>query len=157
MPPIPVAWKSSTALLGSRTPPVHTVDPHPKLDDATPSLHPLIADFLATTSCSLPLPRLGTLILVGPPLGFLPLHRGTRFPRSAQEPGPRSRRLHAGRHPSSRQAPARAAPGVASRPGFGAINRLSTRHQRFTRVRLRGPYLTRSRRAFFLNAHHHGF
>jgi hypothetical protein len=30
---------------------------------------------------------------------------GSRFPRSAREPGPRSRRLHAGRHPSSQQAP----------------------------------------------------
>src|SRR5580692_6415938 len=104
MPPIPAAWKSKTASLGSRTPPVHTVDPCPKLDDATPSLPPFIADFIATTGCSVPLPRLGTLILVGPPLGFLPSHRGSRFPRSAREPGPRSRRLHAGRHPSSQQA-----------------------------------------------------
>src|ERR1700731_2142461 len=48
-------------------------------------------------------------------------------------------------------------PGVTTAPGFDAIPTLSTRHQRFTCVRLRGPYLTRYSRAFSLNAHHHGF
>jgi hypothetical protein len=48
-------------------------------------------------------PRIGTLILVGPPLEFLPYHRDDRFPRSAQEPDSGSRHLHAGRHPGSKQ------------------------------------------------------
>ena len=56
-----------------------------------------------TTDCSAPVLRIGTLILMGPPLGFLPYHRSDRFPRSTQEPDSRSRHLHAGRRPGSKQ------------------------------------------------------
>jgi hypothetical protein len=38
-------------------------------------------------------------------LGFLPSHRDDRFPRSSQEPKPRSRRLYAEHHPGNKQAP----------------------------------------------------
>ena len=49
------------------------------------------------------MPRIGTLILRGSPLEFLPLHRGDRFPRSTQGPESESRHLYAGRHPGSKQ------------------------------------------------------
>ena len=57
------------------------------------------------TSWSAPVLRIGTLILLGPPLEFLPYHRNDRFPRSTQEPGSDSRYLYAGCRPSSKQAP----------------------------------------------------
>ena len=40
-------------------------------------------------------------------------------------------------------------------PGFDGVHLFSTRHQRFTRVRLPGPHLTESRSAFSRIAHHH--
>ena len=50
---------------------------------------------------SAPVSRLGTLTLVGPPLGFLPYHRNDRFPRSTHEPDSGSRYLYAGRAPQA--------------------------------------------------------
>nr|WP_235201184.1 hypothetical protein [Photorhabdus aegyptia] len=47
----------------------------------------LLRSFIATTACSAPVLRIGTLTLMGPPLALLPLHRSDRFPRSPQEPG----------------------------------------------------------------------
>src|SRR5262249_21189999 len=47
----------------------------------------------------------------GCPLAVLPSHRSDRFPRSAPEPRARSRRLHAGRHVGSTQAPPTLLPG----------------------------------------------
>jgi hypothetical protein len=44
--------------------------------------------------------------------------RGDRFPRSMQEPRPRSRHLHAGHHLANQQAPARLIPELQSIPGF---------------------------------------
>ena len=44
--------------------------------------------------------------------------RGDRFPRSMQEPRPRSRHLHAGHHLANQQAPARLIPKLQSIPGF---------------------------------------
>jgi hypothetical protein len=49
------------------------------------------------------MPRIGTLMLMGLPLAFLPLHRGDRFPRSTPEPESSSRHLNAGRRPDSKQ------------------------------------------------------
>ena len=43
-----------------------------KPDKPTPSLRLHYRDFNATTSWSAPVIRIGTLILVGSPLGFLP-------------------------------------------------------------------------------------
>src|SRR3954451_8159935 len=51
-----------------------------RLDDWAPSLRAHYRHFLATTSPSAPVPRIGTLALVGLPLGRLPWHRGDRFP-----------------------------------------------------------------------------
>jgi hypothetical protein len=75
----------------------------PKTDSTTPSLHLHYANFIATTSCSAPVPRIGTLTLVRPPLVFLPWHRDDRFPRSVQKPKSSSCHLYAGRRPDSKQ------------------------------------------------------
>ena len=55
--------------------------------------------------------RIGTLPLARPPLAVLPSHRSDRFPRSLQEPGLRSCRLHAGCRPDSKQEPSGLVPG----------------------------------------------
>jgi hypothetical protein len=73
-----------------------------------------------------------------------PPPQGDRFPRSTQEPRPRSRRLYAGHHLANQQAPARLIPGPRTHPGFDVTHTVTTLHQRFTRVRLRDPHLTRS-------------
>jgi len=57
-------------------------------------------------------PQANTAPLAGSPC------RGDRFPRSMQEPRPRSRHLHAGHHLANQQAPARLIPGLQSIPGF---------------------------------------
>ena len=49
------------------------------------------------------------------------MHRDGRFPRSAQEPGSCSRRLHAGHRPANRQAVAGLHPGPSTRPGFDVV------------------------------------
>ena len=79
------------------------VDQIARPDDPTPSLHLHYRDFNTTARWSAPVPRIGTLILVGPPLGFLPYHRNDRFPRSTQEPDSGSHHLYAGRRPGSKQ------------------------------------------------------
>ena len=50
--------------------------PIPSARMSGPFAPPALPGFVATTSPSVPSPRIGTLILVGPPLGFLPSHRG---------------------------------------------------------------------------------
>jgi hypothetical protein len=52
------------------------------------------------------------------PLGFLPSHRGDRFPRSAQKPDAGSRRLHAGCHPDNNQGTLRTRPGLTTSSRF---------------------------------------
>jgi hypothetical protein len=78
-----------------------------------------------------------------------PQPRGDRFTRSAQEPGPRSRHLHAGHRLANRQALARLIPGHKSSPGFDVTRFLSTRHQWFAYARLRDPHLPRSTARLF--------
>ena len=73
-----------------------------------------------------------------------PRARDDRFPRSAPEPGPSSRHLHAGHRLANRQAPSRLIPGRHTKPGFDVIDSVSTRHQWIACARLLGPYLTRS-------------
>ena len=73
------------------------------------SLHPLVSGLSWRD-------RIGTLILVGPPLEFLPYHRNDRFPRCTEEPVPGSRRLHAGCRPASKQVAAGLVPGQCSHP-----------------------------------------
>ena len=94
--------------------------PRSKPVRAAPSLQFRYRTFRATTSCSVPVRRLGTLPLAGAPLAVLPCHRRDRFPRSTQEPGPRSRRLHAGRRPSSKQVPLGLIPEAPATSGFDA-------------------------------------
>ena len=72
----------------------------PRPNNAAPSLQPHYRAFDATTGCSAPAPRFGTLALaVGAACG-LSLHAGGvtrhRFSRSIRKPGRASRRLHAG-------------------------------------------------------------
>jgi hypothetical protein len=83
-----------------------------------------------------------------------PLHwpaapSGYRFTRSAREPRPRSRHLHAGHRLANQQAPARLIPGHERGPGFDVTYLLSTLHQWFACARLRDPHLPRSRARLF--------
>src|SRR4051794_13973278 len=121
-----------------------------RLDDWAPSLHAHYRHFHATTSPSAPVPRIGTLALVGLPLGLLPWHRGDRFPGSMFEPGSDSRHLCAGRHAGSKRISPALIPGQRLNPGFDVVLMLSTRHRWFPCGRLSDPHLTRSRRAFSL-------
>jgi len=57
-----------------------------------------------------PVPRIGTLTLVGPPLELLPYHRSDRFPGSVQQPVAGSRHLYTGGHPGSKQVSPRLRP-----------------------------------------------
>src|SRR6185312_12757991 len=75
--------------------------------------------------------------------------RDDRFQGSTSEPDPCSRRLKAGRRVGRKQAFADTAPGTPFKvPVLTSSNPVSTRHRRFTFVRLHGPYLTRFCRAF---------
>src|SRR5512135_2697749 len=133
-----------------QVPPNRLVDPTIRLGDWAPSLHAHYRHFDATTSPSAPVPRIGTLALVGPPLGLLPSHRGDRFPGSMFEPGADSRHLHAERHAGSKRISPALIPEQRLNPGFDVIHTLSTRRRWFTCVRLSDPHLTQSRRAFSL-------
>jgi hypothetical protein len=77
--------------------------------------------FIANTSRPAPVPGIGTLALVGPPLGHLPSHPDDRFPGSLREPEPSSRRLYAGRHIGSNQVSPTLIPGTKENPGFDVI------------------------------------
>jgi hypothetical protein len=68
-------------------------------------LHSHYRNFIAPTGCSVPVLRIGTLILGDLPLGFLPWHRSDRFPCSLQKPAIRSRHLYAGHRLGSKQVP----------------------------------------------------
>ena len=96
------------------------------------------------------MPRIGTLILVGPPLGFLPCHRSDRFPRCTRKPESGSRRLHTGCHPACKQVSSELLPGQCTPPSFDIAYSFSIRHERFTFVRLPDSYLTGSCPAFSL-------
>jgi len=75
-------------------------------------------------------------------LGFSLWRRDDRFQGSVSEPDPRSRRLKAGCHAGrALQIGAGTSPGTRARPRFRHRCKVSTLHQRFTFVRLRGPYL----------------
>ena len=53
--------------------------------DVAPSLHRHDSDFITTTSDSIPVPRIGTQVLVGAPLERLPSHRDDWFPQCHRE------------------------------------------------------------------------
>src|ERR1700722_19880817 len=125
-----------------------------RLNNVVPSVQSHYRTFLPTTDHSVPVSRIGTLVLADLPLGRLPLHRDDRFSRSIQEPDLASRRLNAGCRPGNFQVCSRARPGGSDHPRF--------RHQlrRFdtsSTVRSRSPLqiipaeiLSR----LFCNAHH---
>ncbi|HVO66246.1 MAG TPA: hypothetical protein VMT12_07175 [Syntrophales bacterium] len=116
------------------------VDHKIKLGNAAPSLHSHYRNFITTTGYSATVSRIGTLILVGPPLEFLPYHRDDSFPRSTQEPGSGSRYLYAGCRPGSKQVP----PGLI--PEFGKPPVLTSsipfRHLRSSSLSLASLILT---------------
>src|SRR5512144_920105 len=162
MPPRPLAWKSQTASTNSTAPPSRRWLAAEPVRATRPLRSTPITGLRRYYETARPCaPR-----RYSPPRGFRrlgfslrrpatgqrcatgrPHHRGDRFPRSAPEPEPGSRHLHAGHRLASQQAPARLIPGDAPAPGFDVAYSLSTRHQWFTCVRLPGPHLTRSRRA----------
>ena len=120
----------------------------PRPNNAAPPLQPHYKAFDATTGCSAPAPRFGTLALtVGAACG-LSLHvigvTRHRFSRSIRKPGRASRRLHAGcrsgsiRHPPSRSQ-RKGHPPVLTSP-----NPLSTLLQWFACARLSRPCLPKS-------------
>src|SRR5579862_7190451 len=123
------------------TPVDHQADP----DDPSPLLRPhyrasaLLRDgpppCPATVLCPSRRCPLGDLPLAASPPGRRQ-YRGDRFPRSVQEPRPGSRRLHAGRHLGSQQAPPRLVPGSRSCPGFDATE---IYYDTSTAVRFRSP------------------
>src|SRR5512135_3430514 len=133
-----------------QVPPNCLVDLTIRLGDWAPSLYAHYRHFNATTSPSAPVPRFGTLALVGPPLGLLPSHRGDRFPGSMFEPESDSRHLHAGRHAGGMRISPALIPEQRLNPGLDVVPTLSTRHQWFPCGRLSDSHLTRSRRAFSL-------
>ena len=93
----------------------------PRPNNAAPSLQPHYRAFDATTGCSAPAPRFGTLALaVGAACG-LSLHvvgvTRHRFSRSIRKPGRASRRLHAGCRSGSIRASPELIPEDGSPPG----------------------------------------
>ena len=89
-------------------------------------------------------------------LRVLPLHRIGRFPRSTQEPGPGSRRLHADRHLGRKQASPRLHPGATTGPRF---RRYSYAFDTSSAVHSRSPSRSTPdgvKLRLFRIAHHHG-
>jgi hypothetical protein len=93
----------SHGLYSKAPPPILGVDQSVKPIDPTPSFHPHYRDFSTTTSWSVPVLRIGTLTLMGPPLEFFPCHRSDRSPGSVQKPGSSSRHLYTGGRLGSKQ------------------------------------------------------
>lgn len=115
------------------------------------------ARFIATTSRSAPRSRIGTPFLAGSSdldLSLCIETRGSHVPHKSQD------RAHAAFMPYTTQPVGRLPlgfiPGQRSCPVLMSSRYFSTRHPRFTFVRLRDPYLTRSRRAFSIDVHHPG-
>ena len=90
---------------------------------------------------------------MGLPFGVLPWHRSEGSHVLHKSLALDSRRLHAGHHSSSKQVPLELIPSQRLELGFGGVSTLSTRHQRFTHVRLPSTHLTGLSRLFRL-AHH---
>src|SRR6476619_4005424 len=133
----------STGLLPS------LVDPRPELNNATPSVQLHYRAFFPTTDRSVPVPRFGTLILMGTPHLDFSLRigaTGSHVPRKSQV------QSHAAFMPDAVRAAIRPPPGLVPGqrllPGFDIVYTLSTRHQRFAFARLSETHLTGSSPAF---------
>src|SRR6202035_2847425 len=117
----------------------------PKLNNATPSLRPHYRTFDATTGCSAPALRVGTLALaVGAACGFSLHASGVtehRFSRSVRKPGRASRRLHAGCRSGSLRHPPSLSRSMGQPPVLTSPNLISTLPQRFACARLSRPCL----------------
>jgi hypothetical protein len=103
-----------------------------------------IRDFLTTAGWSAPVSRIGTLTLVGPPLGFLPSHQDDRFPRSPKKPGSESRHLYTGGRLGSQQVSPKLILNPILKPSFDLVSIFSMPHQWFPCVRLSAPPLSQS-------------
>jgi hypothetical protein len=125
-------------------PPLLSVDHIIKPVDAAPLLHTHYGCFITNTSCSAPVPRIGTLILMGPPFELLPSHRDDRFPRSAQKPESRSCHLYAGGRLGSKQVAPKLVLDPTKKPSFDLAFTFSTPHRWFAGTHLLDPYLPRS-------------
>ena len=125
------------------------VDHGRELSNAAPSVRPHYRAFNPTASCSVPVPRIGTLALMGAShlSVFLGIGAtGSHVPCKSQ---PQS---HAAFMPDAVRAAIRPPPGLLPGqrllPGFDIAYTLSTRPQRFAHARLSEPYLTESSSAF---------
>lgn len=120
------------------------------MDGVIPSLPSHYKMFFATTDDSAPVPRIGTLVLVGPPLGLLPFHRDDRFTASTHEPELDSRLLYAGRHAVGKQVSSALIPEQPLSPVL--TSSILFRHVigRFAFARLSSSHLTWSSHAFSL-------
>ncbi len=148
------------------------VDRRLRLGNPSPWLHPHYRGFDAATGllrpCA-PQPALGSLPVsadwdapcrhpAGHDLASDPAAAlratGSTFPRGSPS------QAHATPMPDTAwpvsTTPARLIPGCIRYPGFAVVSVLSTPQRWFTRVRLLGSHLTRSRRAFSAGAHHPG-
>src|SRR5713101_7560588 len=133
---------------------VHWIKP----DDDAPSVQSRYRTFCPTTDVSAPVPRIGTQTLaVTDHLGFS-LRIGAT---GSCVPYRSLSQSHAAFMPDAGWAISRHLPNPCSRdrslyPGFDVVSGLTTRHQRFTRVRLLETHLTECSSAFSNNAHHQG-
>jgi hypothetical protein len=138
----------SMQVLPSRV--AHGITPN----DAAPSVRSHYRTFFPTTSDSAPVPRLGTQALAGAPRLRGSLCIGTT---GSYVPHPCLNQDHAAFMPDASGAINRSSStsfaGQSLDPGFDVGWGLSTRHQRFTCVRLLDSHLTKSCSAFSGNAH----
>src|SRR6266478_6037628 len=120
----------------------------PRPNNAAPSLQPHYRTFLATTGCSAPALRIGTLALaVGAACGFSLHAFGVtehRFSRSVRKPGRASRRLHAGCRSDSLRHPPSSSRSKGHPPVLASPKPLSTLLRRFACARLSQPCLPES-------------
>jgi hypothetical protein len=120
----------------------------PRPNNAAPSLQSHYRAFHATTGCSAPALRVGTLALtVGAACGFSLHAIGVtehRFSRSVRKPGRASRRLHAGCRSGSLRQPPSSSRRKGHPPVLTSPNPLSTLLQRFACARLSRPCLPES-------------
>jgi len=117
----------------------------PRLNTTAPSIQRHYSAFLPTTSCSAPVPRIGTQSLTGITRSTRSLCIGTT---GSHVPCKSLIQIHAAFEPDAARAglqdSAHACPGATTIPGFDIVCTVSTFHRRFAFARLSGPYLTGS-------------